>query len=214
MAALALYSCFGCAASSGVAQQGLGGCLGYHAAVSARESHIACMPVAPHCAGKGLTKKAGGAMLVLQKRGACRCRLRGGGKRPDPEPDADNAAVGGEHAQCVCWVHRRVYLFFGSFCAPPGTPGEAKGERPGLLFHNGRSFEQRGSPCFGLRGQNRLPTACFRLGRCALPGGGCRLLLRPSLSGFELTRQRGARGQAVYACFFRRFCRERESDCL
>ena len=70
--------------------------------------------------------------------------------------------------------------FFGSFCAPPGTPGEAKGERPGLLFHNGRSFEQRGSPCFGLRGQNRLPTACFRLGRCALPGGGLRCLVLSS----------------------------------
>lgn len=128
--------------------RGWGG-LGYHAAVSARESHIACMPVAPHCAGKGLTKKAGGAMLVLQKRGACRCRLRGGGKRPDPEPDADNAAVGGEHAQCVCWVHRRVYLFLVLFARRRGRPGKQRGSALGFFFTTAGHLNSEGARVSG-----------------------------------------------------------------
>ena len=128
---------------------GAEGVLGYHAAVSARESHIACMPVAPHCAGKGLTKKAGGAMLVLQKRGACRCRLRGGGKRPDPEPDADNAAVGGEHAQCVCWVHRRVYLFLVLFARRRGRPGKQRGSALGFFFTTAGHLNSEGARVSG-----------------------------------------------------------------
>ena len=61
--------------------------------------------------------------------------------------------------------------FFGSFCAPPGTPGEAKGERPGLLFTTAGHLNSEGAR----EGKNdcRPLVSAWGAARCQGEDAGC-----------------------------------------